>query len=79
MIRLFTRPLLRVFRRPDLILMRLVAVWIFAGALIVLVAGCDSRANNDSANHTMPPPEVAPAAGIIPAIRPAPRADATGW
>lgn len=59
MIRLFTRPLSRLFRRPDLILMRLVTAWIFAGALIVLVAGCDSRANNDSANHAMPPPEVA--------------------
>ena len=59
MIRLFTRPLSRLFRRPDLILMRLVTAWIFTGALIVLVAGCDSRANNDSANHPMPPPEVA--------------------
>ena len=59
MTRALPRVLPRVRRHRNAALLPLVLVWTFAGALIVFVAGCDSRANNDSANHPMPPPEVA--------------------
>lgn len=59
MTRALPRVLPRVRRHRNAALLPLVLVWTFAGALIVFVAGCDSRANNAVGAHAMPPPEVA--------------------